>query len=109
MRSLRCWAHAAVVAVALVSWGGVAWFIAHPPTANDALRLPFFTLLGVAIGSSSLALFPVVVLGYVERRKSLNDTRQMCQAFYWWGRSDERRQQDTGQTVRGPALLRAVD
>lgn len=109
MRSLRCWAHAAVVAVALVSWGGVAWFIAHPPTANDALRLPFFTLLMVAGAASILALAPVVLIGYVQRGKSLDDTRQMCQAFYWWGRSDERRQHETGEPVRRPAFLRAVD
>lgn len=94
MHRLRCFAHAFVTATSLVAWAGVALLILAHPTANDEWRLPFFAVLGIAIGASSLALFPVVVLGYLERSRRLKDTRGIAEAFYWWGRADERARLD---------------
>ncbi len=98
MHRLRCLAHAFVTATALVAWAGVGLLIFEHPTANDEWRLPFFAVLGIAIGASSLALFPVVIVGYLERSRRLRDTRGVAEAFYWWGRADERRQIDAARS-----------
>lgn len=108
MHRLRCFAHATVTATALVAWAAVVFLIVEHPTANDGWRLPFFAVLGIAVGASSLSLFPVVIFGYLERSRRLRDTRGIAEAFYWWGRADERDQLESTARAR-LSVVRAVN
>lgn len=62
----RCRAHTIVSVVAALAWVAVAAMLVEPPEPGDWLRLPFFALLTVASCASGLALFPLVMRGFVK-------------------------------------------
>jgi hypothetical protein len=53
------------------------------------MRLPWFALLSVAAVASGLAVLPLVSPGN-DRDRAERDERALCEAFYWWGREDEK-------------------
>lgn len=62
----RCLAQTVVAVTAVVAWLVVVWLMVFPPGPDATMRLPYFAVLGVAIGASSLALFPLVMRDYLK-------------------------------------------
>lgn len=51
--------------LAAAAWLVVLWMCLNPPGPDESMRLPFFAVLGLAVGASSLAAFPWMMVGYV--------------------------------------------
>lgn len=51
--------------VAALAWLIVVGMCMQPPGPDDMARLPFFAVLGLAVGASSLAVFPWMMVGFV--------------------------------------------
>lgn len=66
MPKLKCRRQVVVSVVAFVAWASVAWMCAFPPGPTDELRLPYFAVLGLAIGATSLAALPWLMAGFIE-------------------------------------------
>lgn len=93
MLRARSFAHAFVTALALVSWGGVAWVVFDNPGTDSPIRLGGMALMALAATTTGIALLPVVVSSYVTRHKSLRDLRWVYETAYRHGRADEARAQ----------------
>lgn len=60
-----CRRHLVISSVAALAWLAVLWLIVFPPASNEPMRLPYFAVLGVAIGSTSLAVLPWLLAGFI--------------------------------------------
>ena len=61
----KCSAHRCVSVFSALAWAVVCWLMWLPPGPEHVLRLPFFAVLGAAVGATSLSLFPLVMRGYL--------------------------------------------